>query len=319
MKDKIVIITGANSGIGRSATVKFANEGYRVVMACRNLQRSRPVQEEIINSTNNKSVDLMELDVSSFQSVKSFCSSFKAKYNKLDILIHNAAYLNHGVKKYQLSKDNIELSFATNVVGPFLMTTLLMDMLKKSEDTRILNACTTNIRHFFEPKRKIEFDNLRGEFRDNRPYSTYKMYGDSKMALLMLTFKMAQEFSKDNIKVNAVQIPTIRMSKETIKKLTPIYRLAAVIQNTFNPPAETMGDTYFHICTSEEFKTVTGKLINDKREIVQPSHYTTEFRQDIKQFFDKGVYPKYADDKENIERVWDFCITAALSKEEKKL
>jgi NAD(P)-dependent dehydrogenase (short-subunit alcohol dehydrogenase family) len=314
MVDKVVIITGANSGIGRAAAVKFAKEGCRVVMACRSLERSRKVQQEIIGLTKNKSVDLLELDVSSFESIKKFCSVFKAKYNKLDILIHNAAYLNHGEKNYQLSSDNIELSFATNTVGPFFLTRLLLDMLKKSEDARILNACTTNIRHFFEPKRKIDFDNLQGEFKDSRPYSTYKMYGDSKMALLMLTFKMSEEFAKDNIKVNAVQIPTIKTSKETISKFTPLWRLAATIQNTFNSPPETMADTYFHICTSEEFKSVSGKLINEKREIVQSSHYTAGVVQDVKQFFDKEVYPKYADNAENVERVWKLCVNLTEAK-----
>lgn len=84
------------------------------------------------------------------------------------------------------------------------MTNLLLDHLTKSDDPRVLNACTTNIRHFFDPKRKIDFDNLKGEYKDSRPYSVYKMYGDSKMALLMLTFKMAEEYKNRGVKVNAM-------------------------------------------------------------------------------------------------------------------
>ncbi len=307
MNNKIVIVTGANSGIGKAATIKFAKEGHTVVMACRNLEKGEKVQQEIIALTKNTEVDLIELDVSSFRSIKFFCSVFKDKYQKLDILIHNAAYFNHGEKEYQLSPDNIELSFATNAVGPFLMTHLLLDSLKKSQDARVLNAGTTNIRHYFDPKRKIDFDNLQGECKDSRPYNVYKMYGDSKMALLMLTFKMADKFKKGNIKVNSVQIPVIKMSKETIKKMNSGWRIAAIIQNTFGAPPETMADTYYHICTSEEFKNVTGKLVNDKREIVQSSHYTSGLLQEIKQFFDKGVYPQYADNTDNAERVWELC------------
>ena len=314
MNDKIVIITGANSGIGRAAAIRFAEEGYKVIMACRNLEKSKKVQQEINELTKSNCVDLLKLDVSSFKSIEDFCAEFKKRYKKLDILIHNAGYFKHGERNYQLSLDKIELSFATNAFGPFLMTQLLFEMLKKSEDARVLNACTTNIRHYFEPKRKIDFDNLQGEFMDSRAYNSYKMYGDSKMALLMLTFKMADQFKKDGIKVNAVQIPAIKMSKETMRKFNSMWRIAAMVQNIFSSSPETMADTYFQICTSEEFKDITGKLINDKREIMQASHYTSGLIQEVKQLSDKGVYPKYADNIDNIERVWDLAVKLTKSK-----
>ena len=132
MEKKIVIITGANSGIGKAAATKFATNGHTVIMACRNMEISSKAQKEIIEQTQNTNVMLMNLDVSSFQSIQEFSSEFKSKYDNLDILIHNAAYFNHGEKKYQISKDNIELTFATNTFGPFLMTQLLKDLLAKS-------------------------------------------------------------------------------------------------------------------------------------------------------------------------------------------
>lgn len=305
--DKIVIITGANSGIGKAAAIKFATEGYKVVMACRNLEKSRQALQEIIEITKNYRVDLLQLDVSSFKSIADFCSGFKESYGRLDVLINNAGYFKHGEKNYQLSPDNIELSFATNAFGPFLTTQLLADLLKKSEDARVLNACTTNIRHFFEPKRKIEFDNLRGEFKDSRPYNSYKMYGDSKMALLILTFKMAEKFKKDGIKINAVQIPAIKIAKETMVKFKSGWKIAAMTQNIFSSSPESMADAYFQICTSVEFKDITGKLINAKKEIMHPSPYNTGLRQELKQLFDQRVYPKYAVNPDHIERVWELA------------
>ncbi|MBY0123563.1 SDR family NAD(P)-dependent oxidoreductase [Bacillus sp. S/N-304-OC-R1] len=304
MEDKIVIITGANSGIGKAASYKFAAEGYRVIMACRNMKISSAVQKEIIETTNNANVDLMELDVSSFDSIRTFCTAFKAKYPRLDILIHNAAYLNHGVKEYKLSPEHIELSFATNTFGPYLMTRLLVDHLAKSEDPRILNACTTNIKNFFDPKRKIEFDNLRGELKDTRPYSTYKMYGDSKMALLMLTFKLAEEFKSMGIKVNAIQINRVKLSNETIQKMNSIWKVFARIQNLTNPLPAGMADNYFHICTSDEFKNVTGQLINHKREIVKSSTTEKGFTQ-LKNIFGSSSYPQYAINPLNVDQIWN--------------
>lgn len=276
MKDKIVIITGANSGIG--------------------------AQKEITEASNNTNVDLIEFDVSSFNSIRTFCSAFKAKYPRLDILIHNAAYLNHGEKEYKLSPEHIELTFATNTFGPFLMTRLLQDHLEKSQDPRILNACTTNIKHFFNPNRKIDFDNLRGEFRDTRPYSVYKMYGDSKMALLMLTFKMAEEFKSQGIKVNALQINRVKLSKETIKKMRSFWKVLAWAQNLTNPLPSGMADNYFHICTSDEFKNVTSQLINHKKEIVQPSTNEKGITQ-LKNIFGSGSYPNYVTDTQNVEKI----------------
>ncbi len=303
MKGKTVLITGANSGIGKAAALKFAIEGFHVIMACRNLDISRAVQQEIIAASNNGNVELMLLDVSSFESIRIFCSKFRMKYEQLDILIHNAAYMNHGEKEYRLSPDNIELSFATNVFGPILMTNLLADLLEKSNDPRILNACTTNIKNFFDPKRKIEYDNLCGEFKNKRRYSSYKMYGDSKMALLISTFKLAEELKSRGIKVNALQINRVKLSEETIMKMSSFWRVLARIQNWTNPLPAHMADNYFHICTSDEFSHVTGKLINHMREEIQPASSETGIAQ-LKNIFGSKSYPRYATDSQNIEQIW---------------
>ena len=303
MKEGIVIITGANSGIGKAAAIKFASEGFRVVMACRNRAISQQAQQEIAKVSRSANVDLLELDVSSFESVRAFCSTFAANYPRLDILIHNAAYLNHGEKTYKLSPEHIELTFATNVFGPLLMTRLLADQLGKSQDPRILNACTTNIKHFFDPKRKIDFDNLQGEFRDTRPYSVYKMYGDSKMALLMLTFKLAEQLKSRGIKVNALQINRVKISPATIRKMSPFWRALARAQNLTNPLPSGMADNYYLICTSEQYKDATGKLFNHRREIVRASTRETGFAQ-LKNIFGSGSYPAYATDPVNVEKIW---------------
>lgn len=304
MKDKIVIITGANSGIGKAATIKFCKEGYTVVMACRNLAKSKYVQDEIIKITNNHNLDLLELDVSSFKSIRTFKNNFINKYNHLDILIHNAGHFKHGEKNYQLSADNIELTFATNTFGPFLLTNLLIDHLLKSNDARVLNACSTNVRHFFDPKREIDLDNLQGEYISKKKYNSYKMYGDSKMALLMLTFKLADHFKNESINFNAIEIPAVKISKDTIKKLKSFWRLAARVQNLFSSTPESMAETYYHICTTKSFDNISGKLINSSRKVMKPSPKSPNPFQAIKQIFDNNVYPRYANNETNIDLIW---------------
>ncbi len=306
MKNKTVIITGANSGIGKEAALRFAKDGYMVIMACRNMGISRKVQEQIKEASNNNQVELMELDMSSFESIRKFCTDYQRRYERLDILIHNAGYFNHG-EPYRESVDGFELTFATNVFGPFLMTQLLLDQLRKSEDPRILHAGSNIIKHFFEPKRKIDFlYSQREEIIES--FSVYKMYAQSKMALMLLTFKMAEKFEQDGIKVNALQINGAKMSKETIKKFKPKYKMIAWIQNLFIPPAFYMADKYFTICTAEEFQHTTGKLFNDKLEIMQPSpkEYPGFIKQ-MKQIFGTSVYPAYEENTNISDDLWALC------------
>jgi len=117
MDNKTVIITGANSGIGKAASHIFARNNYTVVMACRNVERSKQVQEEVISESGNQDVVLMQVDMSSFDSIHAFCEDYKRKFQKLDILIHNAAYFNHG-EKYRLSSDHIELTVYSGPSDP---------------------------------------------------------------------------------------------------------------------------------------------------------------------------------------------------------
>ena len=306
MTQEVVIITGANSGIGKSAALKFATEGYTVIMACRNMEKSKIVREEIIKESKNNEVYLKKVDLSSFKSINLFCDNYKNEFNKLDILIHNAAYFNHG-EKYRLSPDNIELTFATNVFGPYLMTKLLIDHLKKSKDPRILNASSNIIKHFFSPKKKIKFNNLKGGEVDKGSHSVYKSYCDSKMALTILTFKMAKKLKNDGIKVNALQINGAKMSKETIKNFKSLWRLIALVQNIFFPPPEVMAKHYFDICTSKRFKNTTGKLINHKQKIMKSAEDNPGIITSFKQLISSDIYPKYTEQKDVVNKIWQLC------------
>lgn len=287
-------------------------------MACRNIKISKQAQAEIIAASNNREVVLVKLDISFLASVKEFCAEFSDRYSKLDILIHNAGAFNHDAKEYQLSPDNIELTFATNTFGPFLMSMLLKGLLAKSDDPRILHADTVNIKNFFDPKRKIDFDNLQGEYKGIRPYNAHKMYGDSKMALLMLTIKMAEVFEKEGIKVNAVMIPAIRISKDAIKKFKTFYlRTLQRFMNLISRTPEEMATTYYHICTSDEFRHVNGKLVNIKREIMKTPADTgkMDLKTTIRELRHMTQLPVYAVNRENIETIWQMSNHLVFKRE----
>ena len=306
MIHQTVIITGANSGIGKAAAKKFADVGHTVIMACRNLEKSRPVRDQIVAETGNDRVHLEQVDMSSIESIRNFCSHYREKYQELDILIHNAAYFNHGAP-YSQSPDGIEMTFATNVVGPFLMTMLLRDLLAGSEDARILNAGSNIIKHFLNPKKEIDFDHLQSEPEEPRDHSVYINYRNSKMALLMLTFRMAKEFAKEGIKTYSIQINGATMSKEALMKVKPHWRIIARIQNLFFRPPEFTADLYYEICTSDQFREITGVHFNHRLEIMQPAKTGAGILTDIKQGVGADVYPAYALNEETTEIVWNIC------------
>ncbi len=306
MKQRTVIVTGANSGIGKAAVKKFAGEGHTVIMACRNLEKSRPVFDQVAKESGNKQVHLEEVDMGSFESIRTFCSNFHEKYKELDVLIHNAAYFNHGAP-YKQSPNGIEITFATNVAGPFLMTMLLRDLLAESDDARILHAGSNIIKHFLNPKKGIDFGHLQKKPADPRSHSVYINYRNSKMALLMLTFRLAEELANDGIKTYSIQINGATMSKDALMKVKPRWRMIARIQNLFFRPPEFTADLYYEICTSDRFKNLSGAHFNHKLEIMKPAKVGTGIITDVKQGFGADVYPAYALNKEVSGKVWSTC------------
>lgn len=305
---KIVIITGANSGIGRAAAFQFAKEGYEVILACRNEASGKEVEKEINDRVGSKSASVMQVNMDSFESIHSFCEAYKRKYDKLDVLIHNAGCFNHGVKSYQLSKDQLELTFETNVFGPFLMTMLLRELLVKAENPVVIGAGSTNMQHFFDEKRKIDFEDLKGKQLSGRSYDSYKMYGDSKMALFMLILKMSEVFKEDGIRANAVMISATKMSKRAVKKFPVYWRVMAQCQNLISKPQEYMANNYYQICEADKLKDITGKIISGKGEIIDKVPEKISGFNMVKDcLINARYYPSYAEDKVAVEKLWQMC------------
>ena len=177
MDKKICMITGANSGIGYATSLGLARQGLEIVMVCRSRERGEAAQKEIISRTGNSFVHLMMADLSSQKSIRDFVAEFKKKFNSLHILINNA-----GISpfKRELSVDGIEMAFATNHLGPFLLTNLLLDVLKSSAPARIINIASIAHRG---AKIKINFDDLQGEVN----YDGGIAYGQSKLANILYT------------------------------------------------------------------------------------------------------------------------------------
>uniref|UniRef100_UPI00398F3FF0 retinol dehydrogenase 13-like n=1 Tax=Pristiophorus japonicus TaxID=55135 RepID=UPI00398F3FF0 len=191
---KTAIITGANTGIGKSIALDFAQRNARVILACRNLERGQRAEREIRLRSGNSKVHLYVLDTSSMESVREFSQRFKEEVKQLDILVNNAA--SSGLK-LTISSEGLELTFATNHLGPFLLTSLLLDLLKSSQNARIVNLSSVIHR-----EGEIDFRHMRGQ---NLPSSWKDVkYSNTKLMNVLFTLELSNQLRHTGVTVNAV-------------------------------------------------------------------------------------------------------------------
>lgn len=166
---KIAIVTGANSGVGYEVTKGLLKNGYHVVMACRNLEKANQAEQQILISLPSSSLEVMTIDLSDFDSIKKIAQEFKSKFQRLDLLVNNAGVLFNEPKK---TKDNIEMQFATNHLGHFLLTSLLIGLMPDSKDSRVVSL--SSLAH---KKSEIYFDDINcdSQTKWDAPYAQSKL------------------------------------------------------------------------------------------------------------------------------------------------
>ena len=183
---RVAIVTGSSSGIGYETARVLANKNVVVIIAVRNLQKGNTAKEKIKNQNKNVKLEVMELDLASLKSVQEFSKNFKNKYSKLDLLINNAGVM---MPPYSKTEDGFELQFGTNHLGHFALTGLLLDLLKNTPESRIVNVSSTA-----HKQGNIDFDDLAWE---NRNYKPMKSYGDSKIANIYFTYELANRINQN--------------------------------------------------------------------------------------------------------------------------
>jgi retinol dehydrogenase-12 len=253
MKDKVVVITGANKGIGKEATKQIAKLGAKVYMACRSLDSANEAREEIINETGNQNVFVKHLDLASIDSIEKFVESFKQDENKLDVLINNAGLW---TKTKKLTDINVEQTFAVNVLGHQLLTQLLLNELRNAAPSRTINTAS----HFAGG---LDIDDINF---DKRNYNETLAYKQTKQANRMLTREWARRLEKDNISVYSLTpgfIPDTELFREQNVAGKFLLKVFSLIEGR---TIEEGADTIVWLASEDKINGSNGGFYNQRKE-----------------------------------------------------
>ncbi len=274
MDHKVVLITGATNGIGKAAALEVARQGATVVIVGRNPAKTQATVTEIKQQSGSTAVDSLLADLSSLADVQRLASEFRQRYPRLDVLINNAgAY--YGSR--QLSADGYELTFAVNHLAPFLLTNLLLDLLKASAPARIINVSSDA-----HKGSTIHFEDLNAE----KSFGTgYGAYGQSKLANVLFTYELARRLAGTGVTVNALHPGLV--STGFGSNVSGIMGILTRIMLMFALSPEKGADTIVYLASSPDAAGETGKYWTKRKAIASTEASYVE--ADQKRLWDVSV------------------------------
>ena len=259
LEGKTVIVTGANTGIGKETALDLATRGARVIMACRNLRKAEEALKEIVQKSGNKNIVAKRLDLASLKSVREFAEDVNNNEARLDVLVNNAGLI---VKTLTTTEDGFETTMGVNHLGHFLLTNLLLDLLKKSAPSRIVVVSSTAHNSPWFTTTGFNFENMNGEI----DYSPNNAYGQSKLANILFTRELARRLNGIGVTANSLHPGVIytEISRNALSTLQSIF-----VNYIFPHFAKTSFEgtqTTIHVAVSEELDGVTGLYFVDCKE-----------------------------------------------------
>jgi NAD(P)-dependent dehydrogenase (short-subunit alcohol dehydrogenase family) len=264
LHDTIVLITGARSGIGRATAEELARRGATLLLVCRTPEQAEATAETIATKTSNSNVYGFAADLSSQSSVRQLVAQIQARkreFPRIDRLIHNAAVLNDTRKQ---TEDGIEETFAVNVLAPYMLTCLLLDELRASNEPRVINVSSIGERYG-----KIHWHDLQYE----RTYHGVQAYNSSKLLLTMLTYEFARRFNGMNtlfgtmpVTVNCLHPGSVQTGLLKHPESIPWYwrMMMPIIKGSLITPEEASATTLY-LASSAEMRGVTGAYFAKQR------------------------------------------------------
>ena len=251
MKDKVCLITGATAGIGKAAAAGLANLGATLVLVGRDLEKTRATVEQIQAETGNEEISFFIADLSSQQAIRQLADDFKARFQRLDVLVNNAGAL---MLSRQESVDGIEMTIALNHLSYYLLTNLLLDTLKSSAPSRIVNVASDA-----HQNAHLEFDDLQCQ----KGYGGYKAYGRSKLANLLFTYELARRLEGTGVTANCLHPGLVATSFMATNN-----GLRGLLYNFFlkriGRSVEDGARTTIYLASSDEVEGVSGGYFMDE-------------------------------------------------------
>ncbi len=252
MKGKIVLITGANSGIGQAAATEIARMGAHVVMMSRSLEKGETARKSVVSESGNSLVDLMQCDLADSASIRRFASEFLSKYDRLDVLINNAGIFTNSRME---TADGLEYQIGVNHFGHFLLTDLLLDLIKKSAPARIINV--SSAAHLGG---KINFDDLHLK----KKYSAWVSYAQSKLANVLFTYELAHRLAGTGVTANCLH-PGLVSTRFAYDRKDEKPHWMMKLMGSFSISPAKGAETTVYLASSPELEGQTGKYFVKKR------------------------------------------------------
>ena len=271
MQGKTIVITGPTSGIGKEIARGLAKLGANLVLGCRDAEAGRAVAKEISVASKSAFIDVLTVDVSSRKSIEEFAGQALRRYHRLDVLVNNAG-VSWGSQPWAKSPDGVELTFGTNVMGYFLMIRSLLQRLRGSAPSRIVNVASTFASD-------LDLDDLQFQ---RRPFDSMKAYAQSKACDRLLTWALARRLEGSGVTANAMApglIADTGLYRHTAREV-----VAQLRQRGGGRTSSDGADTAVWLASSPEVEGITGKLFENRKEI------PCSFRN-----------------RENEERLWSVC------------
>ncbi len=192
LENRVILVTGSTDGIGKQCALELAKKGATVLLHGRNPLLGKTVLEQIKKASQNDKIGLFVADFASLKQVRRLATEILEKHTRLDVLVNNAGVYMHD---RQLTEDGFEVTFGVNHLAPFLLTNLLLDMIKKSAPSKIVNVSS-----MVHQNARLDFHNLQGEKR----FDAYDAYSLSKLGNLLFTYELAHRLHNSGVTVNAL-------------------------------------------------------------------------------------------------------------------
>jgi NAD(P)-dependent dehydrogenase (short-subunit alcohol dehydrogenase family) len=246
-RDKICLITGASSGIGKAAAEIFAGAGCELILVVRNRHRGQKAVEDIIRNSGNINIRLFITDLSSSAEIKQLSEKLHSIYNRVDILLNNAgAYFS----KFHLTVDGIEAAFDVNYVSRFLLTNMLLDLIMRSDSGRIINVTGE-----YHRKGEMNF-----KVKGNGDYSPLKAVSRAKLADMLFSMELSRRMQDTQVKVNTIHPGIVGTNIIYNDPDASLYSkiMYSLLKPFFRDPFKA-GKDIFHLAFSDEVKDLNGK------------------------------------------------------------